>query len=306
MKVLITGASGMVGRNTMAHEKAKKFEVLAPSRQELDLTNYSALVDFLCKKKPDIIIHAAGKVGGIKANIADPYGFLMDNLTLGVNIIKAAKECGVARLLNLGSSCIYPRDGLNPLRETAILTGPLEPTNEAYALSKILAIRMCTYINDQYRNLSYKSIIPCNLYGPFDTFDGNNAHLIPAIISKVHEAVESDTDTVTIWGDGTVRREFMFSGDLADLIWDACDKFDSLPQNMNAGLGYDLSVREYYEEIASVIGFSGEFRFDLDQPVGMTQKLTCTDKAKEWGWHPTTDLGEGIKITYQFFKDGKR
>ena len=306
MKVLITGASGMVGRNTIAHKKASKFEVIAPSRQELDLTNFSALVDFLVKNKPDIIVHAAGKVGGIKANIADPYGFLLCNLTLGVNVINAAKECGVPRLLNLGSSCIYPRDSLNPLQETAILTGPLEPTNEAYALSKILTIRMCTYINDQYQNLSYKSIIPCNLYGPFDKFDGNNAHLIPAIISKIHEAVVSGNDTVTIWGDGSVRREFMFSGDLADLIWEACDKFDSLPQNMNAGLGYDFSVRDYYEAIASVIGFSGEFRFDLDQPVGMTQKLTCTDKAKEWGWQPTTGLGEGIKITYQFFKDRKR
>ncbi len=306
MKVLITGASGMVGRNTMAHEKASQFEILAPSRQELDLSKFSALTDFLVKNKPDIIIHAAGKVGGIKANIADPYGFLLGNLTVGVNVINAAKECGVPRLLNLGSSCIYPRDGLNPLQETAILTGPLEPTNEAYALSKILAIRMCSYISDQHQNLSYKSIIPCNLYGPFDKFEGNNAHLIPAIITKVHEAVASGTGTVTIWGDGSVRREFMFAGDLADLIWEACDKFDSLPQNMNAGLGYDYSVREYYEEIASVIGFSGEFRFDLVQPVGMTQKLTCTDRAKEWGWQPTTELSEGIKITYQFFKDRKR
>jgi len=305
MKVLITGANGMVGRNTIAHEKASQFEILAPSREELDLSKFSDLVAFLIQNRPDIIIHAAGKVGGIKANMADPYGFLLENLTLGVNVINAAKECGITRLLNLGSSCIYPRDGLNPFQESAILTGPLEPTNEAYALSKILAIRMCTYINDQFRNLSYKSVIPCNLYGPFDKFDGNNAHLIPAIIKKIDEAVARGNDTVTIWGDGSVRREFMFSGDLADLIWEACDKFDSLPQIMNVGLGYDYSVKDYYEEIASVIGFAGKFEFDLNQPLGMTQKLTSIDKVKEWGWQPKTDLREGVTITYEFFKDRK-
>ncbi|MAS81737.1 MAG: GDP-fucose synthetase [Legionellales bacterium] len=302
MKVLMTGSSGMVGRNTIAHKKARQFEIIAPSRQELDLTNFGLLNDFLLETKPDIIVHAAGKVGGIKANIADPYGFLLENLTLGLNILKAAKECGIGRLLNLASSCVYPRNAKNPIEETAILAGSLEPTNEGYALSKIMAIRFCAYISDQFRELNYKSIVPCNLYGPFDRFDQNNAHLVPAIINKIHDAVVSGNKTVKIWGDGFARREFMFAPDLGGLIWEACERFDSLPPIMNAGLGYDYTIKEYYEAVGSVIGFKGDFEFDLSQPVGMRQKLICTKKMTEWGWSPTTELKHGIAQTYEYYK----
>ena len=302
MRVLVTGSGGMVGRNTIGHKKARHFEILAPSRQELDLANYSLLVDFLVENKPDIIVHAAGKVGGIKANIADPYGFLLENLTLGLNILNAAKECGIPRFLNLGSSCVYPRNASNPIEETAILTGSLETTNEGYALSKILAIRICDYITDQFRALNYKSIIPCNLYGPFDKFDKNNAHLVPAIINKIHDAVVSGNKTVKIWGDGFARREFMFAPDLGGLIWEACERFDSLPPIMNVGLGYDYTVKEYYETVGSVIGFKGKFECDLNQPVGMSKKLVCIQKLTEWGWAPTTELEHGIAQTYEYYK----
>lgn len=303
MKVLLTGANGMVGRNALAHFNASKYEILAPSRRELDLMHYDSVVDFLRLNKPDFIVHAAGKVGGIKANIEDPYAFLLENVTLGSNIIRAAKECGVKKLLNLGSSCIYPRDGITSLKESDILAGPLEPTNEGYALSKIIAIRACEYISQQFDQFSYKTIIPCNLYGPFDKFEGNSAHLIPAIITKVHSAVCNGHKTIEIWGDGSARREFMFSADLGGLIWKACSQFDSMPQTMNAGIGRDYSVKEYYEIAASVIGFEGSFEFDTSQPVGIAQKLTSTKKAQAWGWSPVTDLRTGIAKTYEFYKE---
>ena len=302
MRVFLTGASGMVGRNAKSHENARQFDILGPTRQELDLSDFEAIVKFLKKNKPDIIIHAAGKVGGIKANIEDPYGFLIENITIGINIIRAAKECGVSRLINLGSSCIYPNDRINPIRETEILTGPLEPTNEGYALSKILAIRMCDYISNQFNELNFKSIIPCNIYGPFDKFRDDSAHLIPAIIHKVHQAVISGSETVKVWGDGSARREFMFAGDLGDLLWEACNRFDSLPQIMNVGLGHDYTIKEYYEAVSSVIGFNGRFEFDPSQPTGMIRKLTCTKQSIKWGWAPNTELIPGIKQTYEYYK----
>jgi len=292
----------MVGRSALAHTNASKYEVLSPSRQELDLMDFGAVVDFLRLNKPDFIVHAAGKVGGIKANIEDPYGFLIENVTLGSNIIRAAKECGIKKLLNLGSSCIYPRDGTAPLEENSILAGSLESTNEGYALSKIIAIRACEYITQQFDQFSYKTIIPCNLYGPFDKFDGNSAHLIPAIITKLHTAVRDGHKTVEIWGDGSARREFMFSGDLGGLIWEACSQFDNMPHIMNAGIGRDYSVKEYYEIAASVIGFEGGFEFDTSQPVGAAQKLTSSKNALAWGWSPNTDLRTGIAKTYEFYK----
>jgi GDP-L-fucose synthase len=302
MKVFLTGANGMVGRNVLGHAGAKDHSIISPTRQELDLMDFESVLNFLSKNKPDLIIHAAGKVGGIKANIEDPCGFLFENSVVGLNVIRAAKETGVNRLLNLGSSCIYPREATNPLQESEILTGSLEPTNEAYALSKIIAVRACDYISQQYKELNYKTIIPCNLYGPFDKFDGNNAHLIPAIIAKIHKAVVNNDNSVEIWGDGSVRREFMFVEDLADLIWKASARFDSLPQTMNVGFGHDYSIQEYYEVAALAIGYCGNFTFNTNQPVGMVQKLTSTKKLNSWGWYPKTDLSTGIRKTYEFYK----
>jgi GDP-L-fucose synthase len=305
MKVFLTGANGMVGRNVLGHTGANHHSIMSPSRKELDLMDFQSVLSFLYENKPDLIIHAAGKVGGIKANIDDPCGFLFENSVIGLNVIRAAKETGVDRLLNLSTSCIYPREATNPLQESQILTGALEPTNEAYALSKIITARACDYISLQYKELNYKTIIPCNLYGPFDKFEGNNAHLIPAIISKIHKAVHNNEDSVEIWGDGAARREFMFVGDLAELIWEAIARFDSLPQTMNVGIGRDHSIKEYYEAAASVIGYCGNFTFNTKQPVGMNQKLTSTKKVNSWGWHPQTDLSTGIQKTYDFYKGVK-
>jgi len=305
MKVFLTGANGMVGRNVLGHASANHHSIMSPSRKALDLMDFQSVLSFLYENKPDLIIHAAGKVGGIKANMDDPCGFLFENSVIGLNVIRAAKETGVDRLLNLSTSCIYPREATNPLQESQILTGALEPTNEAYALSKIITARACDYISLQYKELNYKTIIPCNLYGPFDKFEGNNAHLIPAIISKIHKAVHNNEDSVEIWGDGSARREFMFVGDLAELIWQAIARFDSLPQTMNVGIGRDHSIKEYYEAAASVIGYCGNFTFNTKQPVGMNQKLTSTKKVNSWGWHPQTDLITGIQKTYEFYKGVK-
>ena len=294
----------MVGQNFKAHENAAQHTLIAPSRQQLDLRNFADIIYFIKDCRPDIIIHAAGKVGGIKANVSDPYGFFNENLMIGQNVIGAAKECNVQRLINLASSCIYPRNAKSPLKETDVLTGSLEPTNEGYALAKIAALRLCEYISSQFEGIYYKTIIPCNLFGPFDKFDPVTGHLIPAIIRKIDDAVNKGDQAVTIWGDGTARREFMFAGDFAGLLWRACEMFDSLPGVMNAGVGHDYSVKDYYEITASVIGYNGQFVFDLSQPTGMTKKLTNCDLVSDWGWSAQVKLADGIAQTYDYFKGG--
>ena len=301
MRILVTGAGGMVGRNLLRRPKAEKHDILAPTRQKLDLTSIDTVVEYLRGNQPDLIIHLAGKVGGIKANMTDPFEFFSQNMAINYNLILAAKLSGVQRFLNLGSSCMYPKDAPNPLHESSLLTGSLEPTNEGYALAKIMAQRMCLYISEQFEVLQFKTIIPCNLYGPFDKFDEVNAHLSPAVIRKTHEAIINGADEVIIWGDGTTRREFMFVDDLADLLWDACDRFYSLPSVMNVGIGHDHSIFEYYKTVADVLGYRGDFSFDATQPVGMTQKIVCSEIANNWGWAPKISLSTGISKTYSYF-----
>jgi len=302
MKILVTGASGMVGQNLLKSSRAIGYVVYAPSRKELNLSSYENTSLFLQSVKPDLILHLAGRVGGIKANTLNPLGFLSENLSIGFNLITAAKEAGIKKFLNVGSSCMYPANAQSPLTEDKLLSGALEKTNEGYALAKIIAQRMCSYINDQCNNLSYKTIIPCNIYGPFDKFDEVNAHLIPAIIRKLHQATQKNADIVTIWGDGTARREFVYVGDIVELLWDACSRFESLPELMNVGVGIDYSITDFYEITASVIGYKGGFAFDLSQPTGMKQKLICSKKVNEWGWQPQVDLSRGIKETYEYYK----
>jgi GDP-L-fucose synthase len=302
MKILVTGATGMVGQNLLKSSRAAKHVVYAPPRNELNLSSYENALLFLQSVRPDIILHLAGKVGGIKANASNPLGFLSENLSIGFNLITAAKEAGIKKLLNVGSSCMYPANAQSPLTEDQLLSGVLEQTNEGYALAKIIAQRMCSYINNECNNLNYKTIIPCNIYGPFDKFDEVNAHLVPAIIRKLHSATQKDADIVTIWGDGTARREFIYVGDIVALLWDACDRFESLPELMNVGFGRDYSIADYYEIAASVIGYKGKFSFDLSEPTGMKQKLVCSKNAHKWGWRAKVDLRLGIKETYQFYR----
>lgn len=300
-KLLITGGTGMVGRNICEHPLAHEWDVMAPGRRELDLSNSAAVLAYFEQERPDAVIHAAGRVGGIQANMAHPVDFLVQNVDLGRNIILAARAAGVQRLINVASSCMYPRAANNPLTEDLLLKGELEPTNEGYALAKIFATRLCEYIRRESPALHYKTLIPCNLYGRHDKFAPEHSHLLPAIIHKVHLAKTSGAPTVEIWGDGTARREFMYAGDVAEATLRAVVEIESLPDEMNVGLGHDYSINEYYAIAANVIGWKGQFVHDLTKPVGMKQKLVSIERQTAWGWLPKTTLEHGIGLAYRYY-----
>ncbi len=305
-KILLTGGSGLVGKNIREHPSADKWEILAPTRGDLDLTDLSSVSQWVRKHRPDIIIHAAGLVGGIKANIQDPLKFLDVNASVGRNIIMAAKDCNVSKLINLGSSCMYPKSIQGPLTEEKLMEGKLEPTNEGYALAKLFTTKLCQYISEESSNMYYKTLIPCNIYGKHDNFNLETAHLIPAIIQKIHTAKVNNLSTVKIWGDGTARREFLYAEDLAGAILRAAEDLHKIPNIMNIGFGLDYSVNEFYETVADVLGWRGSLERDLSMPVGMTQKLNGIDRQKKWGWKAQTSLKTGIKRTYQYFLESLR
>lgn len=291
----------MVGRNVIEHPKAEHWNIIAPSSKEVDLTDPRAVESFITTFRPDIVVHAAGYVGGIQANIANPVSFLERNVAIGRNIIMASYNAGLQQFLNLASTCMYPRLAKNPLREEMILTGELEPTNEGYALSKIMATRLCQYIRRENPVAQYKTIIPCNLFGRYDNFNPNTSHLLPAIIYKVHQAKIEGNETVHVWGDGTARREFMYAGDLADAILRAASDIEQVPDLMNCGTGCDHTVNEFYKEVADVIGWSGDFVHDLSKPTGMPQKLCCVERQRRWGWSPSTSMRKAIIKAYEFY-----
>ncbi|RXU62074.1 GDP-fucose synthetase [Pseudomonas protegens] len=301
MRILLTGGGGMVGRNVLEHPSINDFEILAPRSSELDLRNFEAIQVYLDQHKPDMVIHAAGKVGGIQANIKAPVSFLLDNLDMGRNIVWASYQANIKRLINLGSSCMYPRNHEEPLKEEMVLKGELEPTNEGYALAKVATARLCEYIMREDQSFHYKTLIPCNIYGRFDKFDPAHSHLLPAIIHKMHVAKTNSENTVEIWGDGTARREFMYGGDLSDAIVHAIKNFDTLPPYINIGLGHDFSINEYYAAVAETMGYTGKFEHDTSKPVGMARKLVSIERQQQWGWKPRHDLQEGIKKTYSYY-----
>ena len=300
MKLLITGANGMTGRSLIKKlEPLNDIKVLTPTRSELNLLDRLAVDHYFKTHQPDMIIHLAARVGGIQANIANPVEFLTENTLMNTYIITSALTQKISQLLFIGSSCMYPKDR-TMLYESDLLTGLLEPTNEGYALSKITGASLCKYINQQY-GLSYKTIIPCNLYGPYDNFDPIRSHLIPAMIRKLHDAKEQNKNEVSIWGNGEVRREFMFVDDLTDFILLAITQMNHLPQYLNIGLGYDYSILDYYQIAAKIIGFQGEFVFELDKPTGMKRKLLNVDLAKILGWQAKITLEHGLQKTYDYF-----
>lgn len=301
MKILVTGSGGLVGHNVVDNFEIAKNELLTPRSKELDLLDYLAVVDYIKINKPDLIIHCAGKVGGIQANMKDMYGFYTENAVMGMNLVRAAKECGVKKFINLSSSCTYPRDYINPLKEEYTLKAELEPTNEGYALAKLSILKMCEYISKEYEGFEYKTLIPCNLYGKYDKFDEKNAHMIPSIIRKLDQAKKQDIESVEIWGDGEARREFMYAGDLADCVAFTISNWKKVPVLMNVGLGYDYTVNEYYENIKKILGYKGTFTHDLTKPVGMKQKLLDVTRAKDIGWIAKTSLEEGVKHTYEYY-----
>ncbi|MAR99884.1 MAG: GDP-fucose synthetase [Nitrosomonadales bacterium] len=299
--ILVTGSGGMVGQNLLEHPDISKYEILSPSSKELDLRNFEDVENFLLKYKPKMIIHAAGKIGGIQANIREPISFLVDNLDMGRNIIMAAYKTEIKELINIGSSCMYPANISSPLKEDMLLSGKLEETNEGYAIAKLTTARLCDYVSREDSSFIYKTLIPCNLYGRFDKFKTDYSHLVAAIIHKVYQAKKNNNNEVEVWGDGLARREFMYAGDLADAIIWSINHFDKLPKYMNIGLGADMTVNEYYAAVAKVIDFNGNFTHDKTKPVGMIRKLINTDLQTKLGWNPKTSLEAGLKKTYEFY-----
>lgn len=291
----------MVGKNILEHAKSSQYELLTPRSSELNLLDYSQVKSYFQTHKPDIVIHCAGLVGGIQANMKEPVRFLVENSDMGRNVILAAKEANVSKFLNMASSCMYPKDHNDLLNEELILTGSLEPTNEGYALAKIMTMRLGQYINKESQKMVFKTLIPCNLYGRWDKFSESNSHMLPAVIRKIHTANLNKDQSVEIWGSGNARREFMYAADLADFVFFALENWEKIPELINVGLGFDHSINDYYQTIAKVLGYKGGFHHDLSKPEGMKRKVVSTVKADELGWKAKTTLEEGIEKTFEFF-----
>lgn len=299
--LFLTGGTGLVGRNLREHPDAEAYEIIAPTSAELDLRDPIGVAKRLAEVRPDIVVHAAGRVGGIQANIAAPVAFLDDNLMMGRNVVMGAVHAGVRCLINLGSTCIYPATAPNPLREEVILTGPPEQTNEGYALAKLAVLKLCSYISAADPSRHYKTLIPCNLYGRYDHFHADRSHLIAAVIEKVHRAKMSGASQIEVWGDGTARREFMYAGDMASAILTAASRIEEVPDLMNVGVGHDLNVADYYRAVGETLGWHGELRFNLDRPVGMARKLADISRLQAFGWSAKVALREGLESTARYY-----
>ena len=270
------------------------------TRTELDLLDQSAVRRFFATERPAYVFLAAARVGGILANSRQPARFLADNLTIALNVIQAAQEARVEKLLNLGSSCIYPRLAPQPLREEYLLTGPLEPTNEAYAIAKIAAIKLCEAYRRQ-EGANFISVMPTNLYGPNDNFDLETSHVLPALIRRCHEARLQNARAATLWGTGNPRREFLHVDDLADACCFVMDRYDG-EGFLNVGTGMDLTIHEIARLVAEVVGYDGELRFDATQPDGTPRKLLDVSRLEALGWRARIGLREGVADTYRWYR----
>ncbi len=309
-KIFVAGHKGMVGSALVRRLRASGCDNLVlRDRDQLDLVDQAQVREFFELEKPDQVYLAAAKVGGIHANNTYPAEFIHVNLTIAANIIAAAYEAGVERLLFLGSSCIYPREAPQPMPENSLLTGPLESTNEPYAIAKIAGIKLCESYNRQY-GTDYRSAMPTNLYGPNDNFDLKTSHVLPALIRKFHEAKESGAKEVEVWGTGKPRREFLHVDDLADacvfimnLDKTAYDRaVEPMLSHINVGTGEDVSIGELADIVKAVTGFEGEIRFNADYPDGTPRKLLDVSKLRSLGWQASTGLRNGIEQTYGWFQ----
>jgi GDP-L-fucose synthase len=298
-RIWVAGHRGMVGSAIVRRLAGEDVEILTVGRAGLDLRDQSAVQAWVAKEKPDVIILAAAKVGGIYANDAYPADFLYENLVIETNVIHAAHLAGVERLVFLGSSCIYPKFAPQPIKEEALLTGPLEPTNEWYAIAKIAGLKMCEAYRRQYGR-RYISVMPCNLYGRNDNFDLSTSHVLPALIRKFHEAKEAGRSEVIVWGTGTPLREFLYVDDLADGVVFAMDHYDGA-EPINCGAGSDVTIRELAETIGRVTQFAGKLVFDTSKPDGTPRKLMDSSRMAALGWKPKTSLKDGVTDVYSWF-----
>jgi len=308
-KIYVAGHRGMVGGAILRQLQARgDAKIITRTHAELDLTNHSAVRDFMQDEKPDVVILAAAKVGGIHANNTYPADFIYENLMIASNVVHQAYAAGVTRLLQLGSSCIYPRDVAQPMREDALLTGTLEPTNEPYAVAKIAGIKLCESYNRQH-SVDYRSVMPTNLYGPGDNFHPENSHVMPALMRRFHEAAQENRDEVVIWGTGSPRREFLHVDDMAAASLFVLDlpkpdydaNTDPMLSHINVGTGSDISILELAQAVAKVTGFQGQIKTDPSKPDGTPRKLMDVGRLARMGWRAQIGLEDGIAETYQWY-----
>ena len=315
MRVYVAGHRGMVGGAILRRLEARRaageeIELVTATHAELDLTDQAAVRGFMADRRPDVVILAAAKVGGIHANNTYPADFIHDNLMIECNVIHQAFAAGVRRLLQLGSSCIYPREAPQPMREDALLTGPLEPTNEPYAIAKIAGIKLCESYNRQH-GTDYRSVMPTNLYGPGDNFHPENSHVLPALVRRFHEAAQEGREEVTIWGTGRPRREFLHVDDMAEASLFVLDldkaTYDAntrpMLSHINVGTGEDIAILDLAKMVARVTGFQGRITTDASKPDGTMRKLMDVSRLSGMGWRARIGLEEGIAQTYQWFLD---
>ena len=298
-RIYVAGHRGMVGGAVMRRLAREGCEIITADRNTTDLMRQAEVESFFRKEKPDAVVMAAAKVGGILANETWPAEFLYNNLMIEANIVQSAHEVGVAKFLFLGSSCIYPKFADQPIREDSLLTGPLEPTNEWYAIAKIAGIKLTQAYRKQYGH-DYISAMPTNLYGPGDNFDLTSSHVLPAIIRKVHRAKQSGSREVVVWGTGTPRREFLHCDDCADALVYLLKNYSGF-EHVNVGSGEDVTIRELTQIICEVIGFDGKITHDLSKPDGTPRKLMSAEKLRSMGWAPKIPLKQGIEETYKWF-----
>ena len=300
-RVWVAGHRGMVGSAVTKLLQSRGEQVLTVNRSDLDLRDQGAVTSWLRENKPDTIIFAAAKVGGILANDTFPADFIYDNLVLATNVINGAHVADVNRLVFLGSSCIYPKFAPQPISESSLLTGPLEPTNEWYAVAKIAGIKLCQAYRKQYGR-RFISIMPCNLYGPNDNFDLTSGHVLPALMRKFHEAKAKNHNEVVIWGTGEPRREFLHVEDLAEAVAFCMDSYDEY-DHINCGAGSDITIGELARQVGTAVGFSGRLVFDTSKPDGTPRKLMDSSRLARLGWRPKIGLEGGISSTYSWFTE---
>ena len=298
-RIWVAGHRGMVGSALVRRLHSEKCEIITVSRDQVDLRRQQEVERWMLATRPQAIIMAAATVGGSLANDTRPGEFLYDNLAIELNVIEAARQTGVEKLLLLGSSCIYPREAAQPMSEDALLTGPLEPTNQWYAVAKIAGIMLCQAYRRQY-GCDFISAMPTNLYGPGDTFDLQSSHVVPALIAKAHVAKGSAAAEIVVWGSGAPRRELMYVDDLSDALVFLLKHYSG-EQHVNIGTGVDITISELAEAVARVVGVPGKLRFDPSKPDGAPRKLLDTTKMRELGWSSSTSLEDGLRKTYQWF-----